>query len=156
MTVVGLWNSHRQRFLTVVDTRSSVRRAVKDLLHKPAAPVKVWYITSKLPGWIGNPKSCQTTVTGFNHPSPHLPLSSAPEDHASYDPGSDSQSTHNGHPDESLFCNLVVNQSPQAARLEVRRLVIKQEVIITPCFCVVAEFVVTQRQVVETFPSPFR
>src|ERR1700712_115974 len=54
---------------------------------------------------------------------------------------------------QSLLGHLIVDQSPQIRRLHVHRLLVQQQIIVPPRLAVVAQLVVSQCQVVQTFAT---
>lgn len=81
----------------------------------------------------------------------NLPSPGTFKQHASYHARRDGNPTQDRNTHEAFFRNLIIYQSPQAARLKIPRLMVDQEIVVPPCFRVVAELVVSQSQIEETF-----
>lgn len=85
-----------------------------------------------------------------------LPLPAhVPDKYSTDDAGSNCNATNDGSTQQSLLGDLVVDQRPQVCRLEVRRLLAEQQVIVPSRLCVVSEFVVAQGEVVQAFTAAF-
>lgn len=95
-----------------------------------------------------------STLSACTSLSP-LPLCSL-EEQSSNNTRRHSQSSNNRHPDQALFRDLILDQLAQALCLQVPRLDVQQTVVVTLRLGVVAQFVVSQREVVETFSSAVR
>lgn len=78
------------------------------------------------------------------------------EYHSTHSTSSDSNTTQNSHSHQTLLSNLVIDQTPQTIRLQVRRLFFQQQIIIPPCFTIVSKLVVAKCKVIETFSSTLR
>lgn len=68
---------------------------------------------------------------------------------------SNGDASHDRRTHESLFCDFVIDQLFQASGLQVRRLQLQQEFVISSCLSVITELVIAERKVVETFASSF-
>lgn len=80
--------------------------------------------------------------------SPHIP-----HQHASNHTCRHRKAAHDGNAHQPFLCDLVVDQRSQVARLQVCGLLFQQQVVVPPCLCVVAQFEVTQGQIVQAFAA---
>jgi len=89
------------------------------------------------------------------HPYPHhlSPLPCPLQQEAPHDPRRNRNPPNDSHTNHPLLRHLVVNQILQASRLQIRRLQLQQQLIVSPCFRVVSQLVVAQRKVVEAFAA---
>jgi hypothetical protein len=87
------------------------------------------------------------SARALSFPSPHH--------HASNNSSGNNQSSHDGGTHHSLLCNLVIDQTLQAACLQIRGLQLEQQLIISSCLGVVTELVVSESEVVQTLAPPF-
>lgn len=84
-----------------------------------------------------------------------LPPPCSLEDHSTHSCCCNSHSTEYGNSHQALFCDLVVDEASQAARLKIRWFMVQKQIVVFSRFCVVSKLVITECQVIETFSSPF-
>lgn len=86
----------------------------------------------------------------------HLSPPRVPHQHASHDAHRHCSRTDDSHTIQPLSLHLIINQAPQALRLQIPRLDVQQTVIIPLRLAKVAQFVVPQPQIVQALSPPLR
>lgn len=75
------------------------------------------------------------------------------EYHATHNSCGDGKASHNSHAHQTLLVDFVLDQLAQALRLQIVRLDLHEVVVVSLRFSIVAEFVVSEGDVVEAFSS---
>ena len=86
----------------------------------------------------------------------HLPLPPyVPQQYAANYASRDSDAADDGNPHEAFLGHLVVNHCSQICRLQISGLLLREEVVVSPCLAVVAQLVVAQSEIVQALPASF-
>lgn len=85
-----------------------------------------------------------------------LPPSCSFKYHSAYSSRCNGHTTEYCYSQQTFFGDLVINEPSQTPGLQIRWLVIEEEVIVSAGLCVIAQFVVSESQIVQAFPPPLR
>lgn len=81
------------------------------------------------------------------------PSSSSFDNQAAHHTCRHGEASYNGDAHETLLCHLLVNERTQAGRLEIGRLLLQKQIVVSAGFSIVSQLIVAQSKIVKTFSS---